>query len=38
MAKQANSISDELLAAFLDGNTTREETQIVLDAVASDKK
>ena len=38
MAKQANSISDELLAAFLDGNTTREETQMVLDAVASDKK
>ena len=38
MAKQANSISDELLAAFMDGNTTREETQRVLDAAASDSE
>lgn len=36
MAKQTNSVSDELLAAFMDGNTTREETQMVLDAAASD--
>ena len=36
MAKHANSISDNLLAAFMDGNTTREETQMVLDAAASD--
>lgn len=38
MAKHANSISDELLAAFMDGNTTLEETQAVLDAVASDEE
>lgn len=38
MAKQANSISDELLAAFMDGNTTLEETQEVLDAAASDEE
>jgi len=38
MAKQANSISDELLAAFMDGNTTLEETQMVLDAMASDEE
>ena len=36
MTKQVNSISDELLAAFMDGNTTLEETQRVLDAVADD--
>jgi len=38
MAKQANSISDELLAAFMDGNTTLEETQEVLDAAAADEE
>ena len=38
MAKHANSISDELLAAFMDGNTTLEESQEVLDAVASDEE
>ena len=38
MAKQANSISDELLATFMDGNTTLEETQMVLDAAASDEE
>ena len=36
MAKQANRISDELLAAYLDGNATLEETQGVLEAAASD--
>jgi hypothetical protein len=30
------NISDELLAAFLDGNTTREETELVLGAMAFD--
>lgn len=29
-------ITDELLAAFLDGNTSREETQAVLNAAATD--
>jgi len=38
MAKKANSISDELLAAFMEGNTSQEETQIVLDAMASDQE
>lgn len=37
MGKEKNSISDELLAAFLDGNTTVEETQMVLDAAAKDE-
>lgn len=36
MAKQTNRISDELLAAFMDGKTTLEETQMVLDAAVSD--
>ena len=36
MAKKANSVSDELLAAFMDGNTTRAESQRVLDAMATD--
>lgn len=31
-------ISDELLAAFLDGNTSKEETQQVLNALKSDKQ
>jgi hypothetical protein len=30
------NISDELLAAFLDGNTTREETELVLEAMTFD--
>ena len=30
--------SDELLAAFLDGNTSKEETQQVLQALKSDKQ
>lgn len=36
MAKQVNSISDELLAAYMDGNTTLEETHRVLEAAAGD--
>ena len=31
-------ISDELLAAYLDGNTTKEETEQVLRALKTDKK
>lgn len=31
-------ISDELLATFLDGNTSKEETQQVLNALKSDKQ
>lgn len=31
-------ISDELLAAYLDGNTTREETELVLKALKTDKE
>ena len=38
MGKKENSISDELLAAFMDGNTTLEETQRVLDATASNEE
>ena len=38
MAKQTSRIPDELLAAFMDGNTTLEETQRVLDAAASDQE
>ena len=38
MGNQANSISDELLAAFMEGNTSLEETQRVLDAMASDEE
>lgn len=30
-------ISDELLAAYLDGNTNKEETQQVLQALKNDK-
>ena len=30
-------ISDELLSAFLDGNTSAEDTMRVLDAAAHDK-
>ena len=38
MAERVTNISDEMLAAFLDGNTTAPETQSVLDAVASDDR
>ncbi len=38
MVKQTNNISDELLAAFGEGNTTPEETQLVLDIVATDSE
>lgn len=38
MGKQVNNISDELLAAFMDGNTTPEETQMVLDATATNQE
>ena len=31
-------ISDELLAAYLDGNTNAEETKQVLDALKTDKQ
>ena len=31
-------ISDELLAAYLDGNTTKEETEQVLRALKTDKE
>ena len=37
MFDKFNHISDELLAAFLDGNTTREETEQVLKAMAFDE-
>ena len=36
MANKKHNISDELLAAYMDGNTTLEETQMMLDAVAED--
>ena len=36
MANNKHNISDELLAAYMDGNTTLEETQMVLDAVVED--
>lgn len=32
------NISDELLAAYLDGNTTRKETELVLKALKTDKE
>ena len=31
-------ISDELLAAYLDGNTTKEETEMILKALKEDKE
>ena len=31
-------ISDELLAAYLDGNTNKEETRQVLNALKTDKQ
>ena len=33
-----NNISDELLAAFLEGNTNREETELVLRAMQTDRQ
>ena len=36
MANNSNRISDELLAAFLDGNTTADETRQVLEAMRTD--
>lgn len=36
MANNNKNISDELLAAFLDGNTTAEETRLVLEAMKED--
>lgn len=37
MGNKENYISDELLAAFLDGNTNEEETMRVLKAMKNDK-
>ena len=31
-------ISDELLAAYLDGNTSKEETMQILEALKEDKE
>lgn len=36
MANNSNRISDELLASFLDGNTTADETRQVLEAMRTD--
>ena len=33
-----NNISDELLAAYLDGNTSKEETEQILHALKADKE
>lgn len=38
MANKGYKISDELLAAYLDGNTTKEETELVLKALRTDKE
>lgn len=38
MANKEYKISDELLAAYLDGNTTKEETEFVLKALKTDKE
>ena len=38
MANKEYKISDELLAAYLDGNTTNEETELVLKALKTDKE
>lgn len=38
MANKEYKISDELLAAYLDGNTTKEETELVLKALKTDKE
>jgi len=37
MAKN-KKISDELLAAYLDGNTSHAETKVILDALSTDKE
>lgn len=37
MEDKYNHISDELLAAFLDGNTTKEETEQMLEAMQFDE-
>lgn len=36
MINKSDSISDELLAAFLDGNVTRKETEQVLEVISKD--
>jgi hypothetical protein len=36
MVMESKYVSDELLAAFWDGNTTREETELVLEAMGWD--
>ena len=38
MANKEYKISDELLAAYLDGNSTKEETELVLKALKTDKE
>ena len=38
MANKEYIISNELLAAYLDGNTTKEETEIILNALRTDKE
>ena len=38
MANKEYKISDELLAAYLDGNTTKEETELVLKALRTNKE
>lgn len=38
MANKKYKISDELLAAYLDGNATKEETKLVLKALKTDKE
>lgn len=38
MGNKLNNISDELLASYLDGNTSLNETQQVLDALACDAR
>ncbi len=38
MQKQKANISDELIAAFLDGNTTADETRMVMEAMRCDSQ
>lgn len=38
MANKKNNITDELLAAFLDGNATREEINEILNAMQADEE
>ena len=35
--KSVNNISDEVLAAFLDGNATAQESQAILDMIEVDE-